>query len=143
MDATQEALYRAYRGLSSFDIEKPFLPWAYRITWNLCVDRSRKRSRSPSQESLDNNEMERGRLAGSDPGPEKVYEDKELKLALNQAIEQLKDGYRELVILFHLEGLSIREISEITGMKETVIKNRLYRGRQALREILENSGFVW
>lgn len=143
MDATQETFYRVLRGLNSFDLDKPFLPWVYRITWNFCIDRGRKKGRTPPQESLDDNPVESNKLAGSDPGPEKVYEDKELKMVLAQAIDQLKHGYRELIVLFHLEGLSIKEISEITGMKETVIKNRLYRGRQALRKILEGNGFVW
>lgn len=143
MDVTQEALFRVYRGLPSFELGKPFLPWVYRITWNLCADRGRKIGRSPSEESLDDNEVEQARLSSPGPSPEKSYENKELGEILKDAIGKLKDGYRELVILFHIEGLSIREISEITGMKETVIKNRLYRGRQVLRKILEDGGYTW
>ena len=45
--------------------------------------------------------------------------------------------------MFPLEGYSIKEIAEITGLKETVIKNRLYKGRKALKEILLNEGFIW
>ena len=59
---------------------------------------------------------------------------------LSLAIGQLSEGYRELIVMFHMDGLSLKEISEITGMKETVIKNRLYRGRQVLRKILEAGG---
>ena len=65
------------------------------------------------------------------------------KRQVQDAVNQLQDGYRELVIMFHLEGYSIKEIAEITGLKETVIKNRLYRGRKALKEILLNEGFTW
>lgn len=140
MDITQEAFFRVYRAFPSFQTDRPFLPWAYRITWNLCADRGRKKGRTPSENSLDDDEsMTRARLAGSGPGPAEEYENKELAQVLDEAIGQLGDGYRELVIMFHVEDLTIREISEITGMKETVIKNRLYRGRQMLRKILENS----
>ncbi len=143
MDVTQEVFLRVFRGISSFDTGKPFLPWVYRITYNLCADRGRKLGRSVSEQSLDSNEFVKATVPSSEPSPEKVYEDKELSTVIQEAVGQLKDGYRELVVLFHLQGLSIKEISEITGLKETVIKNRLYRGRQALKEILIKEGFTW
>jgi RNA polymerase sigma-70 factor (ECF subfamily) len=139
-DIVQEALLRAYRALPTFDLEKPFLPWVYRIAWNICADRGRKMGRTPQEGSLDDNERESASLAAQDPGPAKIYEAKETREALDDAINRLADGYRELIIMFHVDGLSIKEISEVTGMKETVIKNRLYRGRQRLRKILESGG---
>lgn len=143
MDITQEAFFRIFRGLSSFQPDKPFLPWVYRITWNLCADRGRKIGRSLQTESLEDNEMKETRVSSPGLTPEKSYENKEMEQALSEAIDKLKDGYRELITLFHLEGLSIKEISQITGMKETTIKNRLYRGRQNLRKILESAGYDW
>jgi len=62
---------------------------------------------------------------------------------LRRAISELPEGYRELIVMFHVDGLSIKEVSDVTGMKETVIKNRLYRGRQMLRKILEAGGYTW
>lgn len=143
MDATQEVLYRVYRALSGFQPDKPFLPWVYRITWNICADKGRKIKRNPVRESLDSNAYESARLAGTGPEPEATYENMELGSILKDAVGKLKEGYRELVVMFHVDGLSIKEISQITGMKETVIKNRLYRGRQMLRQILESGGFTW
>jgi RNA polymerase sigma-70 factor (ECF subfamily) len=143
MDITQEVFLRVFRGISSFDTEKPFLPWVYRIAYNLCADRGRKLGRSVPEQSLDANEFVKATVPSSEISPEKAYEDKELGRVIQEAVDQLKDGYRELIVLFHLEGLSIKEISEITGLKETVIKNRLYRGRQALKEILTQEGFTW
>ncbi len=67
----------------------------------------------------------------------------ELGNILKDAVGKLKEGYRELIVMFHVDGLSIKEISQITGMKETVVKNRLYRGRQMLRQILKEGGFSW
>ena len=53
MDITQEVLLRAFRAIASFQPDKPFLPWIYRITWNICADRGRKIGRTPSEESID------------------------------------------------------------------------------------------
>lgn len=143
MDVTQEVLLRAYRAIASFQPDKPFLPWIYRITWNICADRGRKIGRTPSEESIDDANAGASRLASSAPSPDKEFERQEVARVLRAAIDQLAEGYRELIILFHLEGLSIREISDVTDMKETVIKNRLYRGRQMLKRILEAGGLVW
>lgn len=143
MDVTQEVFLKMYRAIGSFQPEKPLLPWVYRIAWNVCADRGRKIVRSPKGESLDSMEPDRHIPASSDPVPDATCERKEIVEALSAAIDRLGDGYRELVVLFHLEGLPIREISRITGLKETVIKNRLYRGRQMLKKMLEADGFQW
>ncbi|HOB30818.1 MAG TPA: sigma-70 family RNA polymerase sigma factor [Bacillota bacterium] len=143
MDITQEVFLRVFRGISSFDTSKPFLPWANRITYNLCADRGRKLGRSLVEQSLDGSEYLKATVSSSEPTPADAYEDEELSEIVQDAVNQLQDGYRELVIMFHLEGYSIKEIAEITGLKETVIKNRLYRGRKALKEILLNEGFIW
>ena len=143
MDVTQEALYRVYWALNGFQPDKSFLPWVYKITWNICADRGRKKIRSPVQESFDSIEYELARFAGNGPQPEAAYENMELGNILKDAVGKLKEGYRELIVMFHVDGLSIKEISQITGMKETVVKNRLYRGRQMLRQILKEGGFSW
>ena len=143
MDITQEVLFRAYRALASFQPDKPFLPWVYRITWNICADRGRKIGRTPPEDSIDEIDDGAARLPSSTPSPDLTYEHKEIREALSQAINQLAEGYKELIVMFHMDGLSIKEISDVTGMKETVIKNRLYRGRQVLRKMLEAGGISW
>jgi RNA polymerase sigma-70 factor (ECF subfamily) len=141
MDVTQETFLRAYRNIDSFQLGKPFKPWIFRIARNVCIDRGRKLGRSLPEESLEGNVITQVRASSPAPGPEQVYDKRELREILEDAIRQLDEGYRELIILFHLEGLSIKECSEITGLKGTVIKNRLYRGRQALRKILQENDF--
>jgi len=143
MDVTQEVLFRAYRALASFQPDKPFLPWVYRITWNICADRGRKIGRTPQEDSIDEIEENAARIPSSSPSPDSTYEHQELAEVLKKAIAELPEGYRELIVMFHVDGLSIKEVSDVMGMKETVIKNRLYRGRQMLRKILEGGGFTW
>lgn len=143
MDVTQEVLFRAYRALASFQSNKPFLPWIYRITWNICADRGRKIGRTPQEDSLDVIEENAARIPSSSPSPDSIYEHREQAGVLSKAIAELPDGYRELIVMFHIDGLSIKEVSDVTGMKETVIKNRLYRGRQMLRKTLEAGGLSW
>lgn len=143
MDISQETFLRAFRNIDSFKLGHPFKPWIYRIARNVCIDRGRKLGRSLPEESLEGNVVTQVRASSPMPGPEQLYDNRELREILEDAIGQLDEGYRELIILFHLEGLSIKECSEITGLKGAVIKNRLYRGRQALRKILQERGFKW
>lgn len=143
MDVTQETMFRAYRALSSFKEGANFLPWVYRIAWNICADRGRKQKRTPTMSSLEGNEVEARTLPNPGLSPDEDVEREELRRTLEAAISRLNDGYRELVVMFHVDGLSIKEISEITGLKDTVIKNRLYRGRRMLKEILLESGFAY
>lgn len=141
MDVTQETMLRAYRALPSFKEGADFLPWIYRIAWNICADRGRRRKRTPVTLSLEGNEAEARTLPNPGASPDEDVEKDELRRILESAISRLDDGYRELVVMFHLDGLSIKEISKITGLKDTVIKNRLYRGRRMLKQILVESGF--
>lgn len=55
---------------------------------------------------------------------------------LHQALQQIKQSTREAIILFELEGFSIKEIAEIQNTNENTIKSRLSRGRAELKAIL-------
>ena len=55
---------------------------------------------------------------------------------LHQALQQLKQSTREAIVLFELEGFSIKEIAEIQNTNENTIKTRLSRGRAELKAIL-------
>lgn len=138
-DVTQETFLRAYEALGTFDSKRPFLPWIYRIAWNLCADIGRKTLRTPREEPL---QEETGILKEDDPNqPTQALLDKEMKEVLGEAINSLPIGYREPLIMFHLEGFSIKEIGQLVGMKDNVVKNRLYRARKMLRAILEEEFF--
>ncbi|MFA6655107.1 MAG: RNA polymerase sigma factor, partial [Bacillota bacterium] len=107
---------------------------------NLIIDHYRK-NKDRETVSLDgDNEIE---VIDEKQSAVKSMELKTDLLVLETKLPELKDEYREVIILRFVNELSIKEIAEITGLKETVIKNRLYRGRKALKEILLNEGFTW
>ena len=61
---------------------------------------------------------------------------------LYEQIQKLPKKYRTVLYLFYYEDLSVREISETTGQKETTIKSQLSRARNMLKEELEKSGWT-
>lgn len=123
-DAIQEALYTAYKKRHTLRSPEKFKPWLLKILTNAAYDILRRRRPVISLEDA-------GPLA-SEPDPIR-------NLALAQVVAQLPPDYRQAVNLFYYEDLSIRQIAEITGYEENVIKTRLFRARQRLRVLLEES----
>lgn len=129
-DITQEVFIKIYNSLNKYDPQFKFSTWVIRITSNLCVDwlRKRKGESVPIDEVYD--------LKDEAYTPEEEYIRKEKNAKVQSAINKLPDKYKELIILFHHRGLSYQEIMEITGETLTIVKNRLYRARQMLKEEL-------
>lgn len=67
---------------------------------------------------------------------EKAFSQKEHS-ELYEAVRQLPQKYRTLVHLYYYEGYSIKEISDILGLKESTVQTRLMRGRRRLKNALE------
>ena len=63
--------------------------------------------------------------------------EKEEYVALYEAIADLKENYREVVLLYYFDGLSVSEISNITGQSTDNVKVLLFRARAKLKQLLE------
>lgn len=129
-DVSQEAFIRIYNSLSRYNPEYKFITWALKITTNLCLD-SLRRKKAETVPIDENFEIKDGKDT-----PEEEYIRKEKQKMVQDAIMKLPDKYREFLILFHHRNLSYQEIMDITGESLTIVKNRLYRARQMLKEEL-------
>lgn len=139
-DMTQEAFLRAYRSLDGFREESSFSTWIFRIAKNACLDRIRKRSQVQAvsiDEPIQTEEGQVQRELPSDLGdPEEYAEQQELSAVVHSALQELTDEYRTAVVLRDLQGLSYNEIAEVMEVSLGTVKSRIYRGRQALKEVL-------
>jgi len=131
-DASQEVFIRIYKSLRRYDPQYKFSTWAVKITTNYCLDilRKRKGETVSIEEQFD--------LRDETLTPEEEYIRYERQKRVRKAIESLPPKYKELIILFHNRGLSYSEIMEVTGEPLTIVKNRLYRARQMLKELLKD-----
>lgn len=134
-DAAQAAFVKAFEHLGSFDRTQPFAPWLYRIASNGCLDRLRRRSRTTALA-----EGEAEQVADSAPTPEEAALQQEAVARVRRAVADLPEPYRQLVVLAHFEGKSYNEIVTLTGSSLTIVKNRLYRARLMLKELLTDKG---
>lgn len=74
------------------------------------------------------------------PSAESTYLDKERSSAINKALLSLPDKYLTPIVMYHNEGMKYTEISEALDLPLSMVKNRIYRGRKLLKEILEKEG---
>jgi RNA polymerase sigma-70 factor (ECF subfamily) len=133
-DLVQETFLRAYGALATFRQDASFLTWLYKIASNLSIDLLRSR-RSKGASSLEE-EFEEGREpAASD---RTVHpEDAAMRGALAEIVQHevmnLPERYRVVVVMRHLQGLSIDEIAEALRIPNGTVKTHLFRARDMLR----------
>lgn len=138
-DASQEIFLRAYMNLARFDRTRRFSTWLLAITSNYCVDRLRRQRYNWL--TLDDVAFT---LPSTERGPEGKALRREQQEAVQQALQQIPEGYRLVTVLRYWHDLSYQEISEATGLTESTIKTRLHRARHMLAEKLDTIGAeIW
>lgn len=128
-DVTQETFLAAYRHLKSYDKRWPFKNWLLSIAHNKCVDWLRK---SRPQYDLDGLEDAKARV-------EEMVLQKERSEMIQSALQKLPFEDRAVVVLKYWEGMSYKEIAETLNVNEGSVRNRLYRARKALAEMLKEA----
>jgi RNA polymerase sigma-70 factor (ECF subfamily) len=136
-DLVQETFLRAYAALASFRQDASFLTWLYKITSNLCIDQLRSR-RSKGALSLEV-ELEEGREPASESracAPEDSAVRGAVQDVVHKAILNLPERYRVVVIMRHLQDMSVDEIARTLDLPTGTVKTHLFRAREMLRERL-------
>ena len=135
-DVMQEAYVNAYAHLRQFDGRAKFSTWLTRIAVNEAISRLRRRGRYESFDEDASNHVNAVFPMRSTPDPEKTTFSHELRGILEDAVDALPDGQREVFMLRQVEGLSTAETADCLGVSEDVVKTRLLRARAAMREHL-------
>lgn len=136
----QETFLRVHRQLHQFRFESRLRTWIGRVAYSVAL-RHLERKRIDLVE-LDAAEEVQHWLEQRSAGPdaEASFADAQTRRHLLAAIDALPPQPRTLLMLYHLEELSIPEISQITGMASGTIKSHLFRSRLKLRETL---AIIW
>ncbi|NKB55394.1 MAG: sigma-70 family RNA polymerase sigma factor [Alphaproteobacteria bacterium] len=129
-DLVQDCLARAFDRLHLWHPSGTMRTWLFTILHNLHVNQTRKRGREPVIRS-DTENLER-QPTPSDQDTGLVARD------LVNALEQLPDEQRSVILLVGLEGLSYADAAEVTGAPVGTVMSRLSRGRERLRQIMDS-----
>ena len=147
-DLVQETFLNAYQGLKDFRGDARVSTWLYTIASRACIRMRRKRKGQPEyelsiEEFVPTSEGEfRFQIPMDGLSPEEALQNKELRQALDQAIEKLPQKYRMALVLRDMEGLSAKEVGTIMGLNERAVKSRLHRARLFVRRELSARGIT-
>lgn len=145
-EVAQETLMNVFEHLGQLREPERVRSWVFRIAKNACLMKRRKSVFAPTEElSLD----ELMPVSGMDGGqvkiqiadwsalPDAEVLRSELRRQLDQAIAELPEIYRAVMLLRDVEELSTQESAEILGITEDTVKTRLHRARLAVRQKLD------
>jgi RNA polymerase sigma-70 factor, ECF subfamily len=147
-DLVQETFLHAYQGLKDFRGEARISTWLYTIASRACIRMRRKRKGQPEhelsiEEFVPTSEGEyRLQIPMDGLSPEEALQNKELRKALDHAIEKLPQKYRMILVLRDMEGFSAKEVGTIMGLNERAVKSRLHRARLFVRRELSARGIT-
>ena len=133
-DLVQEVFFRAWKGLPKLRNPKTFSTWLYRICWNVACDQRRAFAQLREQHQI---------LSQADPIPNHTdlnamhYQD-----LVQQGLQALSFEQRAVIVLHDLEDVPQKEVAHILDIPTGTVKSRLFHGRKALREFLEQQGVV-
>lgn len=139
-DVVQEAFIKAYRALPNFRGDAAFYTWLYRIAINASknyVAASNRRTPTVDVDIGTAEQLERtdGHYALRDAeSPEQALRRDELAAAIRKAITDLPDDLRTTVTLREFDGLSYRQIAEITDCPVGTVRSRIFRARESIDE---------
>jgi RNA polymerase sigma-70 factor (ECF subfamily) len=128
-DIAQEVFITVYRNLKNFRFESQFTTWIYRITINKCKDFLRKKNIRRIFIPIKEDEEV--------PAFESLNENSDIKQIVRRAISELPDKLRIPIVLKDIEGFSYQEIAESMQCEIGTVKSRIFRGREALKKILQ------
>lgn len=134
-DITQEVFLTLWEHHGEVDANR-VLPWLMRVTRNACIDQLRRRQTRHRTMTVDTDtliyaESER-------PLPDTNAEVADFEEHLDDALDEIDEPYRSVVILRELQELKYKEIAEVLEMPLNTVKVYLHRGRKKLRTQLTN-----
>jgi len=135
-DLTQETFLQLHRKLTSFRGESAFTTWLHRMTFNIVLQRLRKRVLpvvSLDQMMTDIPEERVGRGFGTRDLAQIGAVD---RVTIQRALKALPSGYRRFFLLHDVHGLEHREIASMEGCSMGNSKSQLHKARRALRDAL-------
>jgi len=141
LDLTQEVFIKVYNSLARYRSEFKFSTWIYKIAHNAAIDHLRRHAvrEQALTGSVDGDRREVA-IESRRLTPEQESERKERCSEIESVVQLLQASYRELIVLRHSHDLSYDEIADVTGLPLGTVKNRLFRAREAMRDLLVQRG---
>jgi RNA polymerase sigma-70 factor (ECF subfamily) len=140
LDVVQDAFIKAHKYLDKFEGNSSFYTWLYRIVMNLAIDHLRKHRRQKPVE-IDETKLDDGtdgallpRILGGNPG--RALMDKQIRARIDQALGELSDNHRAVLVMRELDGMSYEEMAQAMDCSKGTIMSRLFHARRNMQKRL-------
>src|SRR4051812_29332920 len=143
LDLTQEVFIKVYNSLTRYRSEFKFSTWIYKIAHNAAIDHLRRYAVRELALAIEfDGEPRVVAIESRRLTPEQESEREERRTEIESVVDHFPPAYRELIVLRHSHDLSYDEIAEVPGLPLGTVKNRLFRARDAMRELLVARGIT-
>lgn len=141
LELTQEVFARLYKNIDKYQTGTRFFTWAYRIAYNLAIDKYRRKKKAREVEFDNDYQKNYTRPEGTLPPsigftPERACECAELREKMSAALNALPVNQRTIITLREVDGLSYEEIASVLDIKLGTVMSRLHYARLHLQELL-------
>ncbi|MCJ8330565.1 MAG: sigma-70 family RNA polymerase sigma factor [Lentisphaeria bacterium] len=146
-EVAQETFLQVWRKWPTFKEQSKFSSWIYRIAANFAYMKLRKKKRLRNEISYDqvNNDSDKYNenllniIASDQLSPAEILANKELQELFDDCVKLLPDIYRTAYVLKDIEGLSVKEISDVMTISDSAVKSRVHRARLEMRNMLSDT----
>lgn len=142
-DVAQDAFIKVHRYLDNFKGDSSFYTWLYRITCNLAIDRIRSRRGEgvgfDEKVGVSEEETAEAGFLSTRLGtnPQKSALRRELAEKMAEALEQIPEKHKEILLLREVEGLSYEDLSRVLDIPKGTVMSRLFHARAKMQKLLE------
>lgn len=133
-EVSQDTFIKAFRSLHSFKGDSKFSTWLYKITYNNCMDRTKRISRSYNAQTIDT--VVENKIESSESILDSIERKERAKL-IEQCLEELPQEERLILWMFYYQELSLKEIIDVTSYTQANLKVKLHRARKKLLKIVQ------
>lgn len=143
-DVAQEAFIKVHRYIEYFKGDASFYTWLYRITVNLCIDSIRRKG-SRGNDPVEFDESVKMDVAEANIGalgsrlgtnPQKSALRAELGNRITEAMGQIPEAHRQILLLREVEGMSYEDLSRTLNIPKGTVMSRLFHARLKMQKIL-------
>ncbi|WP_425446456.1 RNA polymerase sigma factor [Dethiothermospora halolimnae] len=143
-DLAQEIFLKVYKEIKTFKFQSKLSTWIYIIANNTCLDWKRKNSKKILVDISNIVDTTADLNNQGDDIPEDNIIKSEYQREIHHTIYRLPDIYKSVIIMYHFNNMSYKDISIALDISEKTVETRLYRGRKLLKDKIDklNSGVI-
>ena len=137
-DIVQQVFVKAFINIRSFDTDKKFSSWLYRIAHNEFINAIRKKKREPLP--FFDSDVIFPHLAAKESA-DKEMKEQELRQIIDKCLDKIDPKYREPIVLYYFEELNYKEIANILRIPVSTVGIRILRAKKNLKSFCQKINY--